>query len=263
LRRDAFAGVPIGANRESSGGELLERLLSQWRPFLRLALGLAGAVAGLHQQGLIHKDIKPAHLLVDRASGAVHLTGFGIASRLPRQRQAPDPPAMIAGTLPRGRVAVTRCGRIARGRRRSGHRPHIMLAAGNGRGKNEFRPERGTGVGMSWSSMKGRLRSLIFRALTACAILAAYVFGWLYVPEMLTWWKRTTTTIIEAGCNLLPYPWGDRIEATLGNFGLWVQITLAITVFRMLMWLVISALRRMWATRDRRPDHVLPLPARR
>ena len=84
----------------------------------------------------------------------------------------------------------------------------------------------------SWSNAKGRLRNHIFRAWTACAVLAAYAYGWLYFPEMLTWWKRTTTTIIEAGCGLLPYPWGDRIETTLGNFGLWVQITLAIIVFR-------------------------------
>src|SRR3984957_3545726 len=68
-------------------------------PFLDLALGLVGAIAGLHQRGLIHKDIKPAHVLVDLASGAVRLTGFGIASRLPRQRQARDPPTVIAGTL--------------------------------------------------------------------------------------------------------------------------------------------------------------------
>ena len=83
-------------------GELLEGLLGQPMavgPFLHLALGLVAAIAGLHQRGLIHKDIKPAHLLVDLASGAVRLTGFGIASRLPRQRQAPDPPAVIAGTL--------------------------------------------------------------------------------------------------------------------------------------------------------------------
>ena len=87
---------------EDPGGELLEGLLGQPMavgPFLHLALGLAVAIGGLHQRGLIHKDIKPAHLLVDRASGAVHLTGFGIASRLPRERQAPDPPAVIAGTL--------------------------------------------------------------------------------------------------------------------------------------------------------------------
>ena len=33
------------------------------------------------------------------ASGEVRLTGFGIASRLPRERQPPDPPEVIAGTL--------------------------------------------------------------------------------------------------------------------------------------------------------------------
>ena len=87
---------------EDPGGEPLEGLLGQPMAlgrFLHLALGLVATIAALHQRGLIHKDIKPAHILVDRTSGAVHLTGFGIASRLPRQRQAPDPPAMIAGTL--------------------------------------------------------------------------------------------------------------------------------------------------------------------
>src|SRR6202030_4200500 len=87
---------------EDPGGELLEGLLGQPMavgPFLHLALGLVGAIAGLHQRGLIHKDIKPAHILVDLASGAVRLTGFGIASRLPRQRQGADPPTVIAGTL--------------------------------------------------------------------------------------------------------------------------------------------------------------------
>jgi hypothetical protein len=108
----------------------------------------------------------------------------------------------------------------------------------------------------SWDSTKAWWRRHLFRVWTACAVLAAYVYGWLYVPEMLTWWKRTTTTMIESGCSLLPYPWGDRIEATLGNFGLWVQITLAIIVFRILMWLAISLLRRGWAGRTRPPERL-------
>ena len=36
---------------------------------------------------------------MNSATGQVWLTGFGIASRLPRERQAPEPPEVIAGTL--------------------------------------------------------------------------------------------------------------------------------------------------------------------
>jgi hypothetical protein len=88
-----------------------------------------------------------------------------------------------------------------------------------------------------------RVRSHVFRIWTAAAVLAGFVYGWVYVPEMLTWWKRTTASVIEAGCGLLPYPWGDRIEATLGNFGLWVQITLAIIAFRIVVWVVMVGVR--------------------
>jgi PAS domain S-box-containing protein len=87
---------------EDAGGEPLDRLLGQpmeLSRFLRFAVGLAAALGKLHQQGLIHKDIKPANILVDSASGAVWLTGFGIASRLPRERQPAEPAEMIAGTL--------------------------------------------------------------------------------------------------------------------------------------------------------------------
>src|SRR3982075_882737 len=87
---------------EDGGGEPLDRLLGQpmeLSRFLRFAVGLAAALGKLHQQGLIHKDIKPANILVDSASGAVWLTGFGIASHLPRERQSAEPPEMIAGTL--------------------------------------------------------------------------------------------------------------------------------------------------------------------
>src|SRR6202158_3010577 len=87
---------------EDPGGGPVDRLLGQpldVSHFLRIAIPLAGALRHVHERGLIHKDIKPANILVDAASAGVWLTGFGIASRLPREHQAPAPPEVIAGTL--------------------------------------------------------------------------------------------------------------------------------------------------------------------
>jgi PAS domain S-box-containing protein len=87
---------------EDPGGEPLDPLLGQPMEtgrFLCLATSLSAAIRQLHECGLIHKDIKPANVLVDPATGKVWLTGFGIASRLPRERQSPEPPELVAGTL--------------------------------------------------------------------------------------------------------------------------------------------------------------------
>jgi PAS domain S-box-containing protein len=100
---------------EDPGGEPLDRLIDGpmvLERFLRLAIGVAAALGKVHQCGLIHKDIKPANILADPESGRAWLTGFGIASRLPRERQAPEPPEFIAGTLPY--MAPEQTGRINR-----------------------------------------------------------------------------------------------------------------------------------------------------
>ena len=67
--------------------------------FLRIAINLAVGLGELHRRGLIHKDIKPAHILVDTTTDKVWFTGFGIASQLPREHQILEPPEVIAGTL--------------------------------------------------------------------------------------------------------------------------------------------------------------------
>src|SRR6202043_21702 len=100
---------------EDPGGVPLDRLLGrplEFLQFLRIAIPLAGALRRVHERGLIHKDIKPANILMDAASGGVWLTGFGIASRLPRERQAPAPPEVIAGTL--AYMAPEQTGRMSR-----------------------------------------------------------------------------------------------------------------------------------------------------
>src|SRR5258707_12346131 len=57
---------------EDTCSEPLDRLLGvpmEERSFLRIAVALAAALTQVHQPGPVHKDIKPANILVNRTSG--------------------------------------------------------------------------------------------------------------------------------------------------------------------------------------------------
>jgi predicted ATPase/transcriptional regulator with GAF, ATPase, and Fis domain len=111
---EAWAAKPLALTRHQGrtvlilkdpGGECLDRVLERNQDraldltrFLRIAIALTKALGQVHGQGLIHKDIKPANVLVD-GDDNVWLTGFGIASQLPHERQPPAPGEIIAGTL--------------------------------------------------------------------------------------------------------------------------------------------------------------------
>ena len=65
LRR---AGGRILLLLEDPGGEPLERLVGEPMEagdFLRLAIGIVAALGKAHQRGLVHKDVKPANILVN------------------------------------------------------------------------------------------------------------------------------------------------------------------------------------------------------
>jgi PAS domain S-box-containing protein len=88
---------------EDPSGVPLEQLLDPRLDLafcLRVSIDLSRAIDQLHQRGIIHRDIKPANVLVGSGTRQCWLMGFGIASRLPRQRQSPEPPELVAGTLP-------------------------------------------------------------------------------------------------------------------------------------------------------------------
>ncbi|WP_423964663.1 ATP-binding protein, partial [Bradyrhizobium sp.] len=107
----AWAVRPIELVRESGrtmlvlddpGGEPLEHLLDgpmETGRFLRLAIGIAAALGQVHQSGFIHKDLKPVNILLNCGTDEIRFTGFGLASRLRRERLTIQPPETIAGTL--------------------------------------------------------------------------------------------------------------------------------------------------------------------
>jgi len=83
---------------EDPGGEPLDRLLERQLDltrFLRIAIGLSRALGKLHEHGIIHKDIKPANVMVDPTSDQVWLTGFGIASDLRASAKLPSLPKLL------------------------------------------------------------------------------------------------------------------------------------------------------------------------
>ncbi|HEY6642652.1 trifunctional serine/threonine-protein kinase/ATP-binding protein/sensor histidine kinase [Povalibacter sp.] len=87
---------------EDPGGQPLTQLIDapmNVGRFLPLAIALCRAVGRLHGNGLIHKDIRPGNVVVNTATDEVRLTGFGFASRVPRERQSPAPPEVISGTF--------------------------------------------------------------------------------------------------------------------------------------------------------------------
>src|SRR6185369_10634844 len=68
--------------------------------FLPLAVRIAEALAVLHLQGIIHKDLKPQNILVNPQTSEVKLADLGLASRLPREAQPARAPELIEGSLP-------------------------------------------------------------------------------------------------------------------------------------------------------------------
>ena len=88
---------------EDPGGNPLGRLLGlPMEPSqmpLSIAIGIAVALRNLHARTIVHRNVKPGNILVDSTTGQAWLTGFGIASLLPRERRLPEPSTEIAGTL--------------------------------------------------------------------------------------------------------------------------------------------------------------------
>ncbi|MEG4405647.1 AAA family ATPase [Microcoleus sp. MON2_D5] len=81
--------------------------------FLPMAIQIANALDGLHRHHVIHKDLKPANILINPTSKEVKVIDFSIASMLPRETQEIQNPNVLEGTLPY--ISPEQTGRMNRG----------------------------------------------------------------------------------------------------------------------------------------------------
>jgi len=81
--------------------------------FLPIAIQIANSLDGLYRHHVIHKDLKPANILINPTTKQVKLIDFSIASLLPRQTQEIQNPNVLEGTLPY--ISPEQTGRMNRG----------------------------------------------------------------------------------------------------------------------------------------------------
>ncbi|MFB2770528.1 AAA family ATPase [Pelatocladus sp. BLCC-F211] len=81
--------------------------------FLEIGIQIASILDQLHRQRVIHKDIKPANILINPITKEIKIIDFSIASLLPREIQCLTNPNVLEGTL--SYISPEQTGRMNRG----------------------------------------------------------------------------------------------------------------------------------------------------
>ncbi|MCW5313413.1 AAA family ATPase [Nostoc sp. KVJ3] len=89
------------------------RYMATLEEFLRIAIALCNTLDILYRERIIHKDIKPANILINPETKQVKLIDFSIASLLPRETQTLINPNVLEGTL--AYISPEQTGRMNRG----------------------------------------------------------------------------------------------------------------------------------------------------
>src|SRR4028119_1129404 len=88
---------------EDFGGQPLKQYITSKKTnlinFLQIAIQLAQIVGELHQNQVIHKDIKPQNILIKPETRQIQLIDFSISTRLEKENPTISNPNYIEGTL--------------------------------------------------------------------------------------------------------------------------------------------------------------------
>jgi len=105
LVMEDFGGIALGQYAQSNPLPLTE--------VLEITLQVADILHELCQRRVVHKDIKPANILIQPESKQIKLIDFSIASLLPKETQEIQSPNILEGTL--AYLAPEQTGRMNRG----------------------------------------------------------------------------------------------------------------------------------------------------
>ncbi|MEG5061391.1 AAA family ATPase [Microcoleus sp. A2-C5] len=93
----------VALTLEDFGGLALSNFLISTKldlkHFLEIAVGLAKSLGKIHQNQIIHKDIKPHNIIIHPETYQVKITDFSISSGLVRENATPSYPNLLEGTL--------------------------------------------------------------------------------------------------------------------------------------------------------------------
>ncbi len=106
LVMEDFGGISL---KEWRGKETQQSL----QEFLEIAIALCNILDVLYRDRIIHKDIKPANILIHPGTKQVKIIDFSIASLLPRETQTLINPNVLEGTL--AYISPEQTGRMNRG----------------------------------------------------------------------------------------------------------------------------------------------------
>ena len=80
---DEYRGLPFIVMKYVAGKSLQQRIDDEGplaaQEVVRIAMQVAAALACAHSQGIIHRDVKPANILLENGVERVHVSDFGLA----------------------------------------------------------------------------------------------------------------------------------------------------------------------------------------